>query len=153
MSTDFITIKTTPDSLTKLRMIAAMSGEKQYSILDRVLTEELQKVSKKSLLGGHILKPLTSAKHKPVIFKMLEFFWPGIDLDNYCLKTMRIQLSGTYYLDVRGAGEFSYRFNFDPTTGDILNNVRYKDNDFQVHPGHDQLEFVKFVNGLGYAFY
>ena len=50
MKAEFITIKTTTDSLTKLRLIAAISGEKQYEIMERVLGEELKRAKRKTSL-------------------------------------------------------------------------------------------------------
>ena len=44
-TTDFITAKMTRKSLRLLRQVAAQTDEKQYEVLERVLTEELRRVT------------------------------------------------------------------------------------------------------------
>lgn len=46
MKSEQITIKATPKSLSLLRQIAALTGDKQYKILDRLLEHELKKINK-----------------------------------------------------------------------------------------------------------
>jgi len=47
MSEAQITIKTTPKAKHLLRLIAAQTGEKQYQVLERLLSRELAKVQKR----------------------------------------------------------------------------------------------------------
>ena len=47
MDSRMITIKTTKKALQLLRLIAAHTGEKQYTILERLLQQELRKVEKR----------------------------------------------------------------------------------------------------------
>lgn len=44
MEKRFITIKTTPEALKLLRLIAAYTGERQYKILERLLKRELSSI-------------------------------------------------------------------------------------------------------------
>ena len=44
MKAEQITIKATPKSLSLLRQIAAITGDKQYKILERILEIELAKI-------------------------------------------------------------------------------------------------------------
>lgn len=46
-SRKFITIKTTPQVLKALRLIAAYTGEKQYQVLERLLGVEIQCIEEK----------------------------------------------------------------------------------------------------------
>lgn len=41
----FITIKTTFIALKSLRIICANTGEKQYEVLERLLTHEIKKIN------------------------------------------------------------------------------------------------------------
>jgi len=43
MKNEFITIKTTKNVLSLLRMACALTGEKQYELLERMLNSELKK--------------------------------------------------------------------------------------------------------------
>ena len=47
MKAEQITIKATPKSLSLLRQIAALSNDKQYKILERVLEKDLELWKKK----------------------------------------------------------------------------------------------------------
>lgn len=47
MENKSITIKTTVEALKMLRLISALTGEKQYEILERLLKAELQKIERK----------------------------------------------------------------------------------------------------------
>ena len=44
----FITAKTSPAALRLLRIIAALTGERQYQVLERVLRAELARVQEKA---------------------------------------------------------------------------------------------------------
>jgi len=41
-----ITTKMTPEALRLIRIIAAMTGEKQYEVLERILKVELERLQK-----------------------------------------------------------------------------------------------------------
>jgi hypothetical protein len=43
---DLITTKITPEALRLLRVIAALTGEKQYEALERILRLELEEIQK-----------------------------------------------------------------------------------------------------------
>lgn len=45
MKTHLITTKITPEALDMLRFIAALTGESQYSILDRIIKQERDKAT------------------------------------------------------------------------------------------------------------
>jgi hypothetical protein len=47
MVKELTTTKISPDALRNLRIIAAMTGESQYEVLDRLLEAELKEVKKK----------------------------------------------------------------------------------------------------------
>ena len=44
MTKKLITSKVTPDALRLLRMIAAATGDKQYEVLERLLTDEAKRL-------------------------------------------------------------------------------------------------------------
>jgi hypothetical protein len=46
MTTDFITTKVTPKGLELLREISALTGEKQYRVLERVLAKEMRQIAR-----------------------------------------------------------------------------------------------------------
>ena len=46
---ELITIKATPQALKLLRLIAALTGDKQYEVLERALKAELERVQKEQL--------------------------------------------------------------------------------------------------------
>jgi hypothetical protein len=51
MKTEFVTHKTTLLALKLSRLIAALTGEKQYQVLERVLKAELERVQNEQKLG------------------------------------------------------------------------------------------------------
>lgn len=44
---DQVTMKTTPEALRLVRMVAAMTGEKQYEVLERLLLKEHERLMRK----------------------------------------------------------------------------------------------------------
>lgn len=44
MKDDRVTVKIWPDTLPKLRLLYALTGESMVSIIDRLVTHELQKI-------------------------------------------------------------------------------------------------------------
>jgi hypothetical protein len=42
-----VTIKTSPEALRLLRLVAALTGEKQYEVLERLLEKETSRLEKR----------------------------------------------------------------------------------------------------------
>ena len=47
MASELTTIKTSLDALKMLRVVAALTGEKQYEVIERLLKAELEKIEKR----------------------------------------------------------------------------------------------------------
>ena len=59
-----VSTKVTPEALKLLRIIAALTGEKQYAVLERVLKAELERIHKEQAWKSSPAKP-TNSEYTP----------------------------------------------------------------------------------------